>query len=67
MITREQIDRINELARRKKTVGLTPAETAEREELKRLYAAAFRDSLRDTLDHTVVVEPDGTRRPLKKE
>ena len=53
----KKIDRINELARKSKTPeGLTAAEQAERQ--------AFRANLKQQLDATVIVEPDGTRRKL---
>ena len=64
MITPEQINRINELARKKKEQGLTPAETAEQDKLRREYVAAFRESLRGQLDSTVIVRPDGTKERL---
>lgn len=42
--------RINELARKHKTVGLTPEETAERDRLRREYLARFRNNLKQQLD-----------------
>lgn len=42
--------RINELARKHKTVGLTPEETAERDMLRRQYLARFRSNLKQQLD-----------------
>lgn len=57
--------RINELARKQKAEGLTPEEAAEQKALREEYLAEFRASLKSTLDHTVVEEPDGTRIPLK--
>lgn len=62
----ELIDRINVLARKAKTEGLTEAETAEREELRRQYIEAYRRSLRDTLENTYIVRPDGSKEKLKK-
>lgn len=53
------IDRINELAHKAKTVGLTDAELAEREHLRNEYRAAFRANLVGTLEHTVIVDKDG--------
>lgn len=61
----KKIDRINELARKSKTTeGLTEAEAAERQQLRAEYVQAFRASLKQQLDHTVIVEPDGTRHGL---
>lgn len=61
-----KIDRINELARKKKTVGLTQAEVAEQAALRREYIDGFKENLKDILDNTVIQHPDGTKTPLKK-
>lgn len=62
-----KIDRINQLAKKAKSPGgLTPEETAERSTLRQEYIAAYRKNLEEQLNHTVIVEPDGTRRHLKK-
>lgn len=61
-----KIDRINELARKKKTVGLTEAEVAEQAVLRREYIDGFRENLKDILDNTVIQRPDGTKTSLKK-
>lgn len=63
---RKKIERINALAHKAKTSGLTEAEIAEREVLRQEYLADVRASIQAQLDNTVVVEPDGTRRPLQK-
>ena len=65
-MTQEKIDRINALARKKRTVGLTEEELAEQGELHREYIAEWRASMRGVLENTVVERPDGTREPLKK-
>ena len=65
-VTNEQIARINELAKKAKTVGLTAEEEAERKTLREAYIKTFRESLRGQLDNTVIVRPDGTRETLKK-
>ena len=67
MITPETIDRINELARKSRTPeGLTEAEKAEQQTLRREYIDAYKASLRSELEHTVVVRPDGTRQKLSE-
>ena len=63
----EQIDRINELARKAKSPeGLTPAEVEERAALRQAYVDSVLGNLRSQLDHTVIQNQDGSRRPLKK-
>lgn len=62
----KKIDRINELARKAKSTGLTPEEEKEREILRKEYIEAYRASLRSQLDSIVVVDEKGNRKPLKK-
>lgn len=65
MITEEKIARINALARKSRTPeGLTEAEQAEQAVLRREYVDAVKESLQGQLDHTTIVEPDGTRHKL---
>ena len=59
MITEEQVRRINELARKNKTEGLTPEETAEREALRKLYIESFRANLKAQLDTIRFVDEKG--------
>ncbi len=63
---RYKIDRINELARKAKTMGLTPQEVQEQDQLRSEYRAAFRASLTGIMEHTVIQRPDGTREKVKK-
>ena len=63
---KKQIDRINELARKKKAEGLTEAETAEQDALRKQYIAEWRENMRAMLDGVVIQRPDGTQEPLKK-
>ena len=62
----EVIARINELAKKAKTEGLTPEETAERDKLRRIYIDNVKASLVGQLENTYIVEPDGTKRKLSK-
>ena len=59
-MTQEKIARINELAHKSKTTGLTDAEKAEQQTLRQKYLADVKASLRAQLDRTSIQEPDGT-------
>ena len=63
---KKQIDRINELARKKKAEGLTAAEAAEQAALRKQYIDEWRENMRAMLDGVVIQRPDGTQEPLKK-
>ena len=63
---REKIDRINDLARKKKTVGLTEAALAEQAELRKEYLDGWRANMEQVLQSMVIERPDGTRETLKK-
>ena len=58
------IARINVLAKKAKTEGLTDEEIAERDKLRRIYIDSVKASLVGHLDNTYIVEPDGTKRKL---
>lgn len=62
----EVIARINELAKKAKTEGLTQEETAERDKLRRIYIDNVKASLVGQLENTYIVEPDGTKHKLNK-
>lgn len=59
----ETITRINELAHKAKTTGLTAEEEAERANLRREYIENIRASVKQQLDNTYVETPDGKRVP----
>ena len=58
MVTKEQIARINELAKKKKETGLTEEELAEQKILYRAYIDAFKANLKAQLDTIEVVDDD---------
>ncbi len=60
------VDRINELARKKKTVGLTPEEVQEHEKLRRQYIDEFKENLRLTLDNVYMQQEDGSYKKLEQ-
>ena len=60
------IARINVLAKKAKSEGLTPEETAERDRLRRVYIDSVKSSLVGQLDNTYIVRPDGSKHKLPK-
>lgn len=64
MVTKEQIDRINELSRKKKTEGLTEEEQAEQKVLYRAYIDSFKANLKAQLDTIEIV--DDNKKEVKK-
>lgn len=63
-MTKEKVARINELARKKKTVGLTPAELEEQAALRQEYLADFRAGFREQLNNTYIQYEDGHKERL---
>lgn len=60
------IARINELAKKSKTVGLTPEEKEEQAILRREYINSVVGNLRGQLDNTYTVDENGNKEKLKK-
>ena len=57
-ITKDKINRINELAKKKKESGLTDEEAAEQKILYREYIEAFKANLKAQLDTIEVIDDD---------
>ena len=67
MITQEQINRINELAKKSKTTeGLTPEEKEEQAVLRRAYIDSFKASLVANLENTYIVDEKGIKTKVKR-
>ena len=62
----EVIARINELAAKNKTVGLTEAELEERAKLCRIYIDSVKSNLVGQLENTYIVRPDGTKEKIER-
>ncbi len=60
-----KIDRINVLARKSKTEGLTEAEKEEQAALRREYVAAVKRNLTAQLENTYLVDEKGRKRKLQ--
>ena len=66
MVTQAQIDRINELARKAKTEGLTEDELKERDILRRAYIDSFKASLVGQLENTYIVDEKGNKKKVER-
>ena len=62
----KKIDRINELAKKSKSEGLTAEEKIEQSELRSEYIAAFKASLVSSLENTYIVDEKGNKTKVQK-
>lgn len=60
------LQRINELAHKSKTEGLTESEKQEQKKLRDQYRAEFRHNLTNQLEHTYIMDENGHKRKLGK-
>lgn len=61
-----KIERINALAWKARTQGLSAWELAERDALRREYIASVVGNLKEQLDNTYLVDEHGNRRKLPR-
>lgn len=66
MVTKEQISRINELAHKQKSIGLTAEEREEQKVLRRAYIDAFKENLRAQLDRIEIVDAPEEERVIEE-
>ncbi len=62
----KKIDRINELARKSKTLGLTEAEKEEQTQLRNEYRASIVGNLSRQLDNCYIVDEKGNKQSVKE-
>lgn len=65
-MTKEQIARINELARKQKAEGLTEEEKAEQLKLRGEYINAYKQSLIAQLENTYILDRAGRHKKKGK-
>lgn len=59
MITKEKLERLNELAKKKKAGTLSDDELKEQQALREEYLLAFRASMKQTIENVTVIDPNG--------
>ena len=62
----EGIARINVLAKKAKTEGLTPEELTERDKLRRIYIDSVKANLVGQLENTYYIDETGHKKKLEK-
>lgn len=62
----KRIARINELAAKSRTEGLTEEEKTEQAQLRAEYIAAYKQSLIGHLENVRIVDEKGNKTPLRK-
>ncbi len=65
-MTDDKIKRINFLAKKAKSEGLTDAEKEEQAKLRAEYIQGFRNSMKTQLDNIRIVDEKGNRTPIKR-
>lgn len=63
---KKKIDRINFLAKKSKTEGLTEGEKAEQAKLRREYIDSFKRSLTSQLDNMYIVDEQGNKKKVER-
>ena len=59
MLSKEKLERINELSRKSKSTGLSIEEAKEQTQLRKEYLSTFRSSMRETIENVKVIDPEG--------
>lgn len=63
---KSKLERIGQLSRKQRSVGLTEEEAKEQAALRQEYLAAIRQDLTGTLENTYLVDPDGNKRKIQR-
>lgn len=66
MVTKEQIERINFLAKKAREAGLSESEKEEQQKLRRAYIDSVKASLTSQLDNTYILDENANKRKLKR-
>jgi uncharacterized protein YnzC (UPF0291/DUF896 family) len=66
MLSKQKIARINELAKKAKSIGLTEEEALEQQQLRREYIQVFRKTMVEMLHSVTIIDPNGNDVTPKK-
>ncbi len=65
-MTQNLLERINFLAKKSKTEGLTDSEKKEQQELRTQYIKEFRQGVTNTLQNVYIMDEKGNKTKLEK-
>ncbi|MGR3763979.1 DUF896 domain-containing protein [Rossellomorea sp. NS-SX7] len=66
MLSKNKMNRINELAKKAKASGLTESEAKEQTKLRKEYLETFRQSMKGTIENTRIFDSEGNEVTPKK-
>ena len=61
MLTADKLNRLNELAKKKKLGTITDEELKEQQVLREEYLMTFRESMKNTIENVKVIDPNTLR------
>lgn len=59
MLETTKMQRLNELAKKKKEGTLTATEIQDQDGLRKEYLAVFRTGMKETIENTKIIDPEG--------
>ncbi|AYC29330.1 DUF896 domain-containing protein [Paenisporosarcina cavernae] len=59
MLSKDKMDRINELSKKSKTTGLSIEEAKEQTTLRKEYLETFRSSMKGMIENVTILDPNG--------
>jgi uncharacterized protein YnzC (UPF0291/DUF896 family) len=66
MLSKQKMARINELAKKAKSIGLTEEEALEQQQLRHEYIQVFRKTMVEMLHSVTIIDPNGNDVTPKK-
>lgn len=63
---KSKLERIGQLSRKQRSVGLSEEEVKEQATLRQEYLAAIRQDLTGTLENTYIVDQKGNKRKIQR-
>jgi uncharacterized protein YnzC (UPF0291/DUF896 family) len=59
MLEKKKMERLNQLAKKKKAGTITEPEIQEQDMLRKEYLTVFRAGMKETIENTTIIDPEG--------